>query len=478
MEDEQGKQGNSEGKEGKSRSLLDDGAESGSVTKKSRSDSVSFAANTPAGAVKQYLAVGASIDTVTLPMLTNEGYPAFVLDAASGTGKTQQAFCFLAKGEEMVYMLCSESKWDNQLIYSGMFNEVPTMQYLLQLFKKYAVSLGEDDMAIEHLKECLVIVDSCDFSTNTIEAFHQKMKEEGDKGAIAVEALTRMLYSCLIEQSSDKKSIVMLTGSSHRTATFETIKAKLKDKIVFVDEAIPSGQSSDGKERELVLRLIRNLVRVLGMRAVMAGTASCLTNMMLLSDFSRTSLNPMTCIECGLFWLPMSKLPDFNVDHWEASMDSTLKKHRPLFLLAIRDFELRFPDSSLASLLISVGDHMQSSKSISLSSKFHWFSGAWLDGDRKVPSAFNTMAPSLVKGHFFEPAVTVVSQNNNKPYLGVGITSVGRLTGPRTATIGRCCIGDKAWWSISNDTAERVGKQSEDKMQTNTSLTTEFSEIL
>lgn len=102
---------------------------------RTRSGSAASIESTPSestSALKNYLKIGASIDTVNLPIRTNDGYSALAVDAASGTGKTQQALAFLAKGKEIVYMLCSSSAMTgSQFIYSAMSTEVSAMNILL-----------------------------------------------------------------------------------------------------------------------------------------------------------------------------------------------------------------------------------------------------------------------------------------------------------------------------------------------------------
>jgi hypothetical protein len=162
-------------------------------------------------------------------------------------------------------------------------------------------------------------------------------------------------------------------------------------------------------------------------------------------------------------------------------LTSVLKKHRPLFLLLLDGLVRKTPVMELGTLLREAGNKLQTQKCISLSSKFHWLSGAWLEGGRKVPSAFNTMAPALVRGHFFEPGITVVSEST-KPYLGIGIASVERVTGPRTLRVDRYMIS-APWWSISNfaevaSGAVRENETTIHQTKKNTSLTRSFDEIL
>jgi hypothetical protein len=105
-----------------------------------------------------------------------------------------------------------------------------------------------------------------------------------------------------------------MVSEDYANVTFEVIVETLKDKILFVDEAIPVARLQSQEKREELLRLIRNIARALQMRAVMAGTASCLpNNMMRASDFSRTFGVQTKWIECSLFWQPMKAdaLPKF-----------------------------------------------------------------------------------------------------------------------------------------------------------------------
>jgi hypothetical protein len=147
--------------------------------------------------------------------------------------------------------------------------------------------------------------------------------------------------------------------------------------------------------------------------------------------------------------------------------------------LLLDDLERKTPGRELGALLCLAGNKLQAQKNISLSSKFHWLSGAWLEGGRKVPSAFYMMAPDLVRGHFFEPGITVVSEST-KPYLGTGISSVERVKGPRTLRVDRYMIQGEPWWSISNFAKAAIEMETPFLRQTkkNTSLTRSRDEIL
>jgi hypothetical protein len=158
------------------------------------------------------------------------------------------------------------------------------------------------------------------------------------------------------------------------------------------------------------------------------------------------------------------------------------KASAPLSFVARRPGKEKTPGMELGALLCRAGITLQALKNISLSSQFHWLSGAWLEGGRKVPWAFSTMAPDLVRGHFFEPGITVVSEST-KPYLGTGISSVERMTGPRTLRVDRYIIQRGPWWSISNFAKAASGAvigMETPILQTkkNTSLTRSHDEIL
>ena len=443
-----------------------------------RSGSAVSSDNVPSAstsALKDYLKIGASIDLLTLPNLTNDGYPALAVDAASGTGKTQQAFAFLAQGFQIVYMLCTTSAiGGGQLIYSAMNREVGAMSILLSRFKLCSKTFKEcdTDMSIESLKNSINSLIACS-SDAELHALEPDVK--------AVESLARNLYRCLIKKSQDNTTVEMVS-QDYQTVSFENIVGTLKDKILFVDEAIPAARLQNEGTREELLRLLRNIARALQMRAVMAGTASCLPNMMRTSDFSRRSAVQTKWMECSLYWQPVKTdaLPTFLLQQraeWQGlDLTSVLKKHRPLFLLLLDDLEREEPRKELGALLKQAGTTLEDRKCISLSNKFHWLSGAWLEGGRKVPSAFNTMAPDLVRGHFFEPGITVVSEST-KPYLGTGISSVDRVTGPRTLHVDRYTIRDTPWWSISNF-AQADGTTTVAQTKKNTSLTRSHDEIL
>ena len=346
-------------------------------------------------ALRDYLGIGSTIKLLDLPKSTNDGYPALAVDAASGTGKTQQAFAFLAQGYHIVYLLCTSPKiGGSQLIYYAMDRKVEAMRSLLSNLENHLLSenLKEKDMSIESL-------------TDSITKLKARPSLEGrEPRVIAVNDLARNLYRCLIKCSKDNTTVEMVS-QDYASVSFKVIATELQDKVLFVDEAIPAARLQNEKEREGLLRLLRNMARVLQMRAVMAGTASCLPNMMRTSDHSRISTAQTKWMECHLYWQSM-KTPPTSLRELGASV---LRKHRPLFLLLLQDLRKQYPQFGLGELLNQAGENLEIKKSISLSGKFHWLSGAWLEGGRKVPSAFNTMAPDLVRGHFFEPGITVLS---------------------------------------------------------------------
>jgi hypothetical protein len=84
------------------------------------------------------------------------------MDAASGTGKTQQAFAFLAQDYQIVYMLCNSSAMaGRQCIYDAMSNKVSAMQILLSKFKAFSENLEECEMSVESLADSITSVTAC-----------------------------------------------------------------------------------------------------------------------------------------------------------------------------------------------------------------------------------------------------------------------------------------------------------------------------
>ena len=428
--------------------------------------------------IARYLDAGKNIDPVSLPHLDKvDSYPAYALDAASGAGKTQQAFTFLAGGYEIVYMLCSVQQANSQEIYKAMQHAVPEIRTLINAFARYAKKLQDSEVTVESLMGSL---DTLTADTNELTSDSLR----------ACDTVARLFYRCIIKQDNNSaNSISSLSrpykGRGHINVPFSTILEVLKGKILFVDEAV---KVSNDEGRENTLRLIRNLSRALGLRTIMAGTAAALTNMVRPVELTRNSLVGVRWMECCLFWQPMKHLPKFrgHLENPDEGISSILKKQRPLILLELEKHEIANPGHCFGELLEAIGSYLEHSKeTMTEGCKFHWFSGAWLEGDRKVPSAFNTKAPELVKGHFFEPAITVVS-GSQKPYLGSGIALVERLTSPRRFIIDRYTLkkGRKPCWSITN--VDQADGESEGmgnpngviRTKDNTSITLSFSQIL
>ena len=308
----------------------------------------------------------------------------------------------------------------------------------------------------------------------------------------ACDKVALLLYCCIIKQDNNSANSVITISQpykapGHTDVDFSTILNVLKGKILFVDEAIEVSNDEDG---ENTLRLIRNLSRALGLRTIMAGTAAAatLTNMVRSAEITRNSLSGVRLMECCLFWQPMKQLPKFrgHLENPDEGISSILKKQRPLIRLELEQHEVANPDHCFGELQEAVGSYLEHSKAtMTAGCKFHWFSGAWLEGDRKVPSAFNTKAPELLKGQFFEPAITVVS-GSQKPYLRSGLASVQRLASPRRFFIDRYLLKKdrKPCWTITNvdqaeGESEGVGNSNRAiRTKYNTSVTLSFSQIL
>ena len=169
----------------------------------------------------------------------------------------------------------------------------------------------------------------------------EHVKSEG-ANVKRVDKLARLLYQCLI------KSVTGISGGSNievahqdydDSVSFRSIARVLQNKVLFVDEAIPAARLKDQESREGLLRLIRNTVQALGMRAVVAGTASSLPNMRMHAAELMIRVphfrlvcggGPTKWIECELYWQHMDK--DVLPESLKSLFDNlVLKKHRPLF---------------------------------------------------------------------------------------------------------------------------------------------------
>lgn len=389
----------------------------------------------------------------------NMDYPPFILDGASGVGKTQQAFALLKQHGNLFYVVLAKS---NQPIYKSMgllcgnFYAFRTVSEACMERARGQVGPNEDPFSTANLlglflegglREMLVWLVNASLSTN--------VDSDG----------TAHLY---VGVDGDVETFDL--------GDFERI---LRDKILFLDEALP-GKTADTADKEL-LRFVRNCGRVLSMRVVPAGTATVAANLVARVgqfDASREVPEESFCwAACHFLWKPMreteinaysdaiSRLLPATVEE----VRNVLLMERPLLvhLLLRKLTELldtspagtNFNTHALLTNLVLVGRILCVQKGIGFSSglKTIWLSGAWL-AEKKgwSTSPHNIRGPDMVRGHFFEPAI--VSLVNGMPRLQGGIARLENVPGPLTATLYHIAAldtnVDHPVWVLSTESPE------------------------
>jgi hypothetical protein len=147
-------------------------------------------------------------------------YPALVLDGASGTGKTQQAFALLKNGERVVYLLMADAPLgtNDQKIYKAM-REFIDMEDLLQKLKN-AVKYCEQEQRKEENKQNDLF--SVDYLRDYIKMKHPLAEEI----ELVIEAI--------------KKNIVKYVGANDILKKERYSDRSLDGVVLFADEALPS----------------------------------------------------------------------------------------------------------------------------------------------------------------------------------------------------------------------------------------------
>ena len=193
------------------------------------------------------------------------GPPPYILDGASGAGKTQQAFSLAREHGSIHYVIPSAIGKSPQPIYfqmSHIFDRDGSFRKLLTDCRQSAVDLtkkrGRKDLD--------------PFSEDLLVHFINTDEFNG-----LLETLCRIVVS--FETENEKK--VLYCGPVDVLDEKEKQKKFLERKILFIDEALPPGNVSEEERKDALdlLRFLRNTGRALGMRVVLAGTSAVVANM-------------------------------------------------------------------------------------------------------------------------------------------------------------------------------------------------------
>lgn len=365
--------------------------------------------------------IGRDVVAVELPPRRKEDdtYPPFILDGASGVGKTQQAFSLLKKHKSMVYVVLAASAEQN--IYNDMNDICGVFRGFIAACKK-----GMDEAR-------QIVGDETD-------AFSPKNLADTLKLDLLRPMLTWMANAFLSLHSEEQ----LFVGFDEHVETWgaNEFQRVFADQVLFVDEALPKASSDDYKE---LLRFVRNCGRMLKMRVVPAGTAAVVANMIASTGPTASRNTPEKSdvwASCHFLWNPikeeeMSKNESIAKYATFQQMDTVdlqniLLGERPLLVHKFLENDA----DDIFDRLNQVGSNLCSQKRVDdkPSLKTIWLSGAWLaEQTGWATSPHKVTPPDLVRGHFFEPAMA--SLRNGMPHLQSGIAQLENVAGPLTATV-------------------------------------------
>jgi len=393
-----------------------------------------------------------------------ETFPALVLDGASGTGKTQQAFALLKTGVKVVYLLMTDSPPGGveQNIYTAMRKST------------------EISALLEKLKGAV--------------KYYDGKEKEGGGDMLSVNSLRREVDTKqnqnVPQEIRDlipaiKKNIIQFHGDKRKLVKVGRVET-LDEVVLFVDEALPKNSNVANEKTEVhpirLLKFTRNLGRALGMRVVIAGTASTIANMVnsnygnfASQSQSRTGDAERGWVECEFLWRPPKEedirkmFIDKNVGDGDDTMGDEdavasnpftdengglhevfkeLKNERPLVASYVSDVykEVKPDKLNLTNLLDLLGGKLETNKGIDEKSMMIWRTGAWLERKSITPSPFRLQPADLVKDHYFEPAISATSEK--RPYSGRGFGDTYPESSPLRVYINRYGKPGKVTWSI------------------------------
>jgi len=408
--------------------------------------------------IDRYSEVAKTMTAVKLPEKQEHGrinktYPPFILDAASGVGKTQQAFALLHKNSRgLVY--CHNQPIGNraQEIYREMNSRLDLGNFLklvndaLKELENYK-SKENDPFSVAALEQVLQF---------------QDVEHQYPGLAALIQGIGRRINNGDgVEDPKPEDRKRKFNWLDEASPNIEEAIEKIKDAILFIDEALPRSQSSNNMARTDAinrLRFMRNLGRAAGMRVVLAGTAATIAN--IICDYSdggaqsRIEGNTEICwAVCEFFWLSAEE----SSVSWceDAALRNLLLSGRPLVARELRSLkDYLEAEGGLMGALEELGHSLVVQKSPPEAAWLDWLSGAWLDGKTTPPSPYLMKPTELVQHHFFEPAIAVSSSPKSKevsPHLGVGLVSVGRVSGPCRVFVDHARGSEKetVWWVLT-----------------------------
>ena len=438
------------------------------------------------GAIRHYLSV--NVKPVKLPERDQftakdriRTYPPLILDGASGVGKTQQAFALL-KGEEsrngeavqeaqkLVYVLLSKNVYEAN----------PTVQQIYQeMIKATKMSdlNGTTGKIDQVLKEMKTLHRQYNRTSDQNNVFSMKMIEKALENGTEIWKLVGLICSKVIEYDSTDKVLLCDNFDTKNENRRGKMLEYLKDKVLFVDEVLPSStvsevRSKDPEEWHLKLwvtfqnlfngpppvtesekekaknrlKFLRNFGRQLEMRVVLAGTAATAANMSTnheANSASRFQKSDMTWAEVLFLYKPIETL--------QIGTKSNFKV-RPL----VHKWLEEASEDARVDIYTAIGFVSQmipDSKAFSNESKFVWASGACLSGKENNSSPFLLQPSELVRGHFFEPAIATYTDENGQQriYEGTGFHEISRKVGQHRLQIIKANCGENLMWLLKGD---------------------------
>ncbi|KAL7573625.1 hypothetical protein ACA910_008756 [Epithemia clementina (nom. ined.)] len=439
--------------------------------------------------IERYLAP--HVQALQLPVMFNqdETYPALVLDGASGVGKTQQAFALLkdktgkeANQDKLVYLLMSDALAD---------------EYVQRIYKE--MDLETDMFNTKNALDGAIVYLDAQKKTSSQDMFSvanlQRMLHSSDKkGDSLKKFVAKMFFARIWYDKADKN---LKKHDRPRDVQFHRhMLQKMKNDILFVDEALPKNGNYEHAKR---LRFVRNLGRALGMRTVLAGTAATAANMLAatpsssVAEASRSGDAQQGWAQCVFLWQPISdqtflkQLSDaltklqFEDNFALQGFVQELQYERPLMsTLVLKSLHAAAKKSKcwpafLGHVLKMVGLKLNKAKNIDNRAQLVWLSGAWLAGKRVIPSHYLMKGPELIKHHFFEPCISTQLETCI-PFLRAAFATVERRSGPIRVCINREKGGSNVFWAVSilkSDQGVDQYKLSDE----NSALTTSFQRV-
>lgn len=393
--------------------------------------------------VQRYLKVQVSAVELPEKVEKEKTYPFLILDGSSGVGKTQAFFPLLKDPsvQGVVFLLLVGSKRGEQAVYNEMrvlldFDAV--LRKVDELVKKKA-NASRNDKDDAYSVDTLRVAAQNDDETKEIVQLIQARQLTVQKATTTdADAAERSLQLVRIDKTQS-----------------------LLGKVLFLDEALPapSGASEvDIIHAEDRLRFLRNLGRALGMRVILAGTATTAVNFQVAYGSSK---NPASRSEGhgDKGWAQVELLSKY-----AKPFPNATHQERPLIQTIFTEENMECASTDSASIE-RLGVALEEKKKFTDVAMLTWLTGAWLDSSQLQPSAFLLKPAELVRGHMFDPAISVAKMNSKKPdpvYTGLGSAQVLRVRGPLRVHIHRF----RKWWSLMYPKSQAIQKrQASDRVE-------------